>query len=63
MYNLIEYSDNYSKASGRLWHHYIDEPALNQHIHVPVDFPGNSAWIKFKQKITGSTEKKGRKAV
>ena len=26
MYNLIEYSDNYAKASGSLWQHYRDEP-------------------------------------
>ena len=24
MYNLIEYSDNYSKTSGSLWHYYRD---------------------------------------
>ena len=28
MYILIEYSDNYSKASGRLWQYYRDKPAL-----------------------------------
>ena len=28
MYNLIEYSDNFSKTSGILWQHYKDEPAL-----------------------------------
>ena len=28
MYNLIEYSDDYSKASGRLWQYYRDEPDL-----------------------------------
>ena len=25
MYNLLEYSDNYSKSSGRLWNYYRDE--------------------------------------
>ena len=25
MYNLIEYSDNYSKPSGSLWQYYRDE--------------------------------------
>ena len=29
MYNLIEYSDNYSNISGSLWHYYKDEPYLN----------------------------------
>ena len=28
MYNLIEYSDNYLRWSGFLWHYYRDEPAL-----------------------------------
>ena len=27
-YNLIEYSDNYSKTSGSLWQYYRDESAL-----------------------------------
>ena len=26
MYNLIEYSDNYSKTSGSLWQYYKDDP-------------------------------------
>ena len=29
MYNLIEYSDAYSKTAGSLWQYYRDEPALN----------------------------------
>ena len=29
MYNLIEYSDNYSKTSGSLWKYYNDEPCDN----------------------------------
>ena len=29
MYNLIEYSDNYSKTSGSLWQCYKDEPNDN----------------------------------
>ena len=29
MYNLIEYSDNYSKASGSIWQYYKDEPNDN----------------------------------
>ena len=28
MYNLIEYSDNYSKTSGILWQYCRDGPAL-----------------------------------
>ena len=29
MYNLIEYSDNYSKTSGSFWKYYRDEPNNN----------------------------------
>ena len=29
MYNLIEYSDNYSQTSENLWQHYKDEPNDN----------------------------------
>ena len=29
MYNLIEYSDNYSKTSGILWQYYMDDPKNN----------------------------------
>ena len=46
MYNLIEYSDNYSKASGILWQYYKDEPNDNL---------TDSESLKFKIKITGNT--------
>ena len=46
MYNLIEYSDNYSKTSGSLWQYYKD---------VPNDNLANSESFKSKVKITGST--------
>ena len=62
MYNLIEYSDDYSKTTGRLWKYYRDEPALTN-AGALDSFPGNSASFKFKQKITGSTENDGTKAV
>ena len=55
MYNLIEYSDNYSKTSGSLWHYYRDEPLLNANGAI-ADFPvdnNNSASFKFKTKIVG----------
>ena len=29
MYNLIEYSNNYSKTSGSLWQYYRDKPNNN----------------------------------
>ena len=46
MYNLIEYSNNYSKTSGSLCKYYKDEP--NDNIT-------QSEWFKFKTKITGKT--------
>ena len=52
MYNLIEYSDAYSKTSGSLWQYYRDGPALDNNGNI-TDFPdnnNNSASFKFKQK-------------
>ena len=46
MYNLIEYSDNYSKTSGSLWQYYKDDP--NDNI-------ADSESFKSKVKITGKT--------
>ena len=34
MYNLIEYSDNYSKASGTLWQYYKEIPAINNKMEL-----------------------------
>ena len=49
MYNLIEYSDNYSKTSGSLWQYYKDDPNDN-----------NTIWIfKSKLKVTGRTTTAG----
>ena len=45
-YNLIEYSNNYSKTSGSLWQYYKDFP--NNNI-------SNSESFKFKMKITGKS--------
>ena len=46
MYNLIEYSDNYSKTSGSSWQYYRDEPNINL-----ID----SESFKYEIKITGNT--------
>ena len=49
MYNLIEYSDNYSETSGSLWQYYRDEPFLDVNGAI-ADFladNNNSASIKF----------------
>ena len=62
MYNLIEYSNNYSKTSESLWQYYKDELALND-AGATADFcaSDNSVLFKFKQKITGKTAVNGRK--
>ena len=54
IYNLIGYSDSYSKTSDSLWQYYRDEPSLND-AGVINNFPGNSASLKCKQKITDKT--------
>ena len=60
MYNLIEYSDNYSKTSGRLWQYCKDIPAVNNNGDI-VDFNGANATdsFNFKTKITGQTNDDG----
>ena len=66
MYNLIKYSDNYSKTRGRLCHYYIDEPFLNADGTIgdfPTDNNNNSASFKFKTKIAGKTENDGTQNV
>ena len=50
MYNLIEYSDNYSRTSASLWQYYKDDP--NNIITNPESF-------KSKVKITGKTPATG----
>ena len=45
VYNLIEYSDNYSKTSGSLWKYYKDDPNDNL---------ADSQLFKSKAKITGN---------
>ena len=64
IYNLIEYSDNYSKTSGSLWQYYRDEPGLAAAGAV-ADFHAadNSVSFKFKQKITDVTGENGTKNV
>ena len=65
MYNLIKYSNNYSKKSGSLWQYYRDEPFLNNNGAIG-DFPvdsNNIVLFKFKTNITGRTGNNGTKNV
>ena len=64
MYNLIEYSDNYSKKSGSLWQYYKDIPSVNNNDDV-VEFNGANATDSFNfiSNITGHTGDNGAKEV
>ena len=65
MYNLTEYSDNYSKTSESLWQYYRDEPFLDDNAAI-ANFPADdnkSASIKFKTKIAGRIGNSGTKDV
>ena len=60
MYNLIEYSDNYSKTSGSLWQYCKEIVAVNSAGNI-VYFDGTNATdsFSFKTKITGQTNNDG----
>ena len=50
MYNLIQYSDTYSKTSGILWQCYRDEPAQGDNGNI-IDFSNdNNINTLFKSK-------------
>ena len=57
MYNVIEYSDNYSKTSGWLWQYCKDIPAVDDDGDI-VDFNGATATdsFNFMAKITGQID-------
>ena len=58
IYNLIEYSDSYSKKLGCLWQYYRDETSLDNNDNIAdfTDANHNSISFKYKQKITGQTD-------
>ena len=65
MYNLIEYSDAYSKAPESLWQFYRQEWALDNNGNI-IGFPddnNHSSSFKIKQKITGQRGSGGIKVV
>ena len=61
VYNLIEYSDDYSNTSGSLWQYFKEIPAVNNAGNI-VDFNGANATdsFNFKTKITSQTGDNGR---
>ena len=64
MYNLIEYSDNYSKTSGSLWQRCKDIPAVDEDNAI-VNFTDNNLTdsFNFKVKMTGETGDNGTENV
>ena len=63
MYNLIEYTENYSQTCGCLQQYYRDQPVLNDDGNV-IDFPVNNDTnlsIKYKKNINCKTENDGPK--
>ena len=61
MHNLMEYSDNYSKASGILWQHCRDGSDVAADGTTITDFNADSVTSMFnlKEKITGQTGNSG----
>ena len=57
MYNLIEYSDNYSDTSGSLWQFKKDEIISNANVTNNNDAPS----FKYKASIIGDTRDNGTK--
>ena len=57
MYNLIEYSDNYSDTSGSLWDFKRDEIVDN----ADVTNDNNAPSFKYKANLIGNTETNGTK--
>ena len=56
MYNLIEYSDNYSRTSGSLWQYCKDIPVVDNNNAI-VNFAEYNLTdsFNFKAKMTGQT--------
>ena len=63
MYNLIEYSDNYAKTTGRLWQYCKNIPARNNGAIVIFAENNLTDSFNFKVKFTGQTGDDGTKDV
>ena len=57
MYNLMEYSDNYSDRSGSLWQFKRDEDPTNN-VDLTID---NSQSFKYKTALVGKTANKNNR--
>ena len=63
MYNLLEYSKNYSKATRRFWNYYRDEPnsgvgGVDNNINYSIN---DSKSFNYKTSITRKVESDSRK--
>ena len=56
MYNLLEYSSNYSNARGSSWFYFKDE-ATN--FNLDIADTDNFKSFKYKTKLLGKTEAEG----
>ena len=54
MYNLIEYSDNYSDTSGSLWHFNRDEQSLENNGNLFDLSADYSSSFKYKSNLIGT---------
>ena len=59
MYNLIEYSDNYSDKSGSLWQFKTDESPIDNNGNPVNVAMNNSSSFKYKSSILGKTAAHG----
>ena len=60
MYNLIEYSDNYSKTSGGLWQYCKGIPAVDDEGDIVIFNSANDTdSFNFKSKIIAKTNDDG----
>ena len=61
MYNLIEYSDNYSDTSGSLWQFKRDEQPIDNNGASINLTANNSSSFKYKSNFIGDTVADGAK--
>ena len=61
MYNLIEYSDNYSDTSGSLWQFKRDEQPKCNNEELSNVSTDNSSSFKYKSNLIGTLLNGGRK--
>ena len=61
MYNLIEYSDNYSDTSGSLWQFKRDEQPKENNGNLSDVSTDNSSSFKYKSNLIGTIPNGGRK--